>query len=441
MPGGRRRSMAGSEFSLPPDGAEAAALLDDMATVPVEISFGAPPSPSLVRKIESAQLSRWLRSLRGPAAARDDGLVHVGVRGALAVQPHGPALAGARAHGGRAPRRRPILRPQLLPALQPEFQPADIRGHGPGARPSPAPPPKPRPSPAPALPRARAARRLNPARALQWVRIQVFQRNSTLPNLSNHILHGQVKFTLRTPPPPLAPGLSAAVRRSRAGSAPAASHLIAVDVRCAGELYRTPTKVITRSLNRKLKPGQSAPTTNEPVRAAPRLCLGTGPGCTPPAHVSRAPCWRAPRLRFVAADELRMLSVSAPRDKPGRAPGTCQSRPDSTPCENEPPSPAVLCVFGLRLWPLFLARAGVADRSGGGGRRHSRLRGVRGEGAQHAGGGGGAGQVFAVPRGLEVLPAGGGVGDDPSDGKAHRPGAQPPPTILNRDNTFAPKFG
>ena len=44
-------------------------------------------------------------------------------------------------------------------------------------------------------------------RALQWVRIQVFQRNSTLPNLSNHILHGQVKFTLRAPPPPLAPGL------------------------------------------------------------------------------------------------------------------------------------------------------------------------------------------------------------------------------------------
>ena len=40
--GGRRRSMAGSEFSLPPDGAEAAALLDDMVTVPVEISFGAP---------------------------------------------------------------------------------------------------------------------------------------------------------------------------------------------------------------------------------------------------------------------------------------------------------------------------------------------------------------------------------------------------------------
>ena len=42
MAGGRRRSMAGSEFSLPPDGAEAAALLDDMVTVPVEISFGAP---------------------------------------------------------------------------------------------------------------------------------------------------------------------------------------------------------------------------------------------------------------------------------------------------------------------------------------------------------------------------------------------------------------
>ena len=65
-------------------------------------------------------------------------------------------------------------------------------------------------SPRPCSPPPRRPRRAPPEprpRALQWVRIQVFQRNSTLPNLSNHILHGQVKFTLRAPPPPLAPGL------------------------------------------------------------------------------------------------------------------------------------------------------------------------------------------------------------------------------------------
>ena len=68
----------------------------------------------------------------------------------------------------------------------------------------------------------------------QWLRLEVYSRNSTLPNLSNHVLLGQAKVALR-------------------------------------ELYRTPIKRKVLPLEHKSKPGVPEPTA-DPGSLLVRIC-------------------------------------------------------------------------------------------------------------------------------------------------------------------------